>query len=169
LKQFSWLVGFIGVASIVVVAGCGGAHNSSTTVGSNVKMMYSLKANDLEIIPAAQPETLNLTIGKYVYPQSLEQALIGLEVGAIKTIRLTPEQAYGPVKPELLARIPKAALPKNIELKVGMMLSGQRSAEGKPLNWRVISVGADSVVVDQNHPLAGKTLDYRVELIKIEN
>ncbi len=151
------------------MAGCGGAHNSSTTVGSNVKMMYSLKANGAEIIPASQPETLNLTIGKYVYPQSLEQALIGLEVGTVKTIRLTPEQGYGAVKPELLARLPKSALPQNIELKAGMMLSGQRSAEGKPLNWRIVSVGSDSVIVDQNHPLAGKTLEYRVELIKIEN
>lgn len=130
--------------------------------GSSVTLQYSLAADNAPVVPDARPEVLKLRVGEGKVPPTLEQALVGLPVGAAKVLQLKPEQAFGPVRKEFIARVPRASLPAG-EIKEGMMLgTGSMTA-------RVVKVLEDgSVVIDRNHPLAGKHLTYKVRVAAIE-
>ena len=104
-----------------------------------------------------------LVVGGGKYPKAFERQLIGLKPGAEKNITLKPEEAYGPIHPELVKRISKTDFPSNIKPVEGRVLAGRN---GQVL--RIAKVLDDSVVVDQNHPLAGKTLKYHVMVKEVQ-
>jgi FKBP-type peptidyl-prolyl cis-trans isomerase 2 len=126
--------------------------------------MYSLKANGEDIVSAAQRDQIQMIIGRQNYPKALQDQLIGLKEGDKKTITLMPDQAFGSIRPELLRRVMKKDLPKNIAFAEGQVMMGKNGQPG----LRVVKVLDDSVVFDQNHPLAGKTLVYNVQIANVD-
>lgn len=146
-----------------VVTGCAGKTAVKTVEpGSVVHLQYSLTADNAAVVPVATPQAMKLTVGEGKLPPLFEKNLIGLPAGATKAIALKPEEAFGPVRKELIARVPRASLPAG-ELKEGMLLTaGSFSA-------RIVKIMEDgSVVIDRNHPLAGKHLLYKVRVRSIE-
>ena len=92
----------------------------------------------------------------------MSEAVVGMQVGDEKTVEIPPEKAYGDPMEELVIRVEKDKIPEDV--KVGDALS-----DGNPNspNWLVTELGDQEVVLDGNHPLAGKTLIFDVKLESI--
>ncbi|MEM1283661.1 MAG: FKBP-type peptidyl-prolyl cis-trans isomerase [Chlamydiota bacterium] len=103
-----------------------------------------------------------------IFP-ALEKQIIGMKVGETKRIRLLPEEAFGPIKGNLLVEIPLERLPKGLKPKVGMRLMLPLKSVKKPYPFKITRVGEVSVSVDANHPLAGRNVIYEVKVIAIKH
>jgi len=88
-------------------------------------------------------------------------------VGETKKIKLTPDEAYGEADGELIHSIPQTAFPPDFDFQVGGMVQGQ-NAMGQQAVARIESVNEDTVVLDFNHPMAGKNLNFEIELLNIK-
>jgi FKBP-type peptidyl-prolyl cis-trans isomerase 2 len=162
-RTFHLTAAILGITLAFGLSACSKKNSVRTAApGSFVTVRYALTADNAAVVPDNQPEVLKLRIGDGKFPAKLEQSLIGMPVGAAKAVALKPEEAYGPVRKELVARVPRASLPAG-DLKEGMMFGTGASA------LRIVKVLEDgTVVVDRNHPLAGKSLFYKVRVAAIE-
>ena len=97
---------------------------------------------------------------------SLERALTGLDVGATTTVELAPAEAYGEHDATKVETLPRSAFAQVPHLAVGMHLEGQ-DAHGQTFTVRVLEIREDTVVIDANHPLAGETLTFAMEVLAI--
>jgi len=132
--------------------------------GSKVKVHYTGKLeNDNVFDTSKERDPLEVTIGQGQLIPGFENGLMGMNVGDKKTIEIEPEQAYGPVREELVSEVPKTNLPEGVQ--VGNMLQAQ--TEQGPINVRVAELGDTTAKVDANHPLAGKKLIFDLEVIEI--
>ena len=158
-------------SKVAVVAVAGALLGSSVWAqmgtikeGSVVSLQYVLKADNQYVIPPQKKDFLQLVVGRGAYPPTFERALIGLKTGDRKSITLKPDQAYGPSRPELIKRVPRSAIPPGLKLVEGGLLSSRTGAT----RMRVAKILNDSVILDENHPLAGKTLTYEVLVTDLE-
>ncbi len=135
--------------------------------GSTVKMEYTLTDKDGKTLDTNKgQEPLTYTHGEGQIIRGLEKALTGLHVGDQKHVVIPPEEAYGPVKPEAIIEIPKERIPPESQ-KVGTHLM-TRNQNGPPIPLLVKEVKEKTVVLDANHPLAGKSLTFDVKIIGID-
>jgi len=102
--------------------------------------------------------------GKKMIIPGLEKALVKMKKGDKKSVKVKPEEAYGQPKKDLIKEIPKGPIPKEMKLEKGTILY-LRTPEGHPLPVKVEEVKKETVVLDMNHPLAGKTLIFDVEIV----
>jgi FKBP-type peptidyl-prolyl cis-trans isomerase 2 len=86
-----------------------------------------------------------------------------MTAGEIKTIEIEPENAYGDVNPQLMSEIPLSQVPEGV--KTGDMLQGQNQLG--PVNVVVREIKEETVVLDMNHPLAGKKLIFDLEVVSV--
>src|SRR5262249_40138888 len=107
---------------------------------------------------------LRYTHGQREIPPGLEQALLGLHAGDRKAVTVAPEDGFGPIDPEAIAEVPKASIPSDA-LVVGTALIA-KGPEGER-RVRVREIRDESVVLDLNHPLAGKTLYFDVQVLRV--
>lgn len=109
---------------------------------------------------------LVFTYGRGEVIPGLERALAGMSVGETKRITVPPEDAYGPVDPAAITEVPKERVPADAQV-VGARLSGQ-TRSGREVPVRVREIRDGTVVLDMNHPLAGKTLVFEVRIVLVE-
>jgi FKBP-type peptidyl-prolyl cis-trans isomerase 2 len=95
-----------------------------------------------------------------------ENALMGMEKGEEKEVNIKSDDAYGDPKPELVKKIPKEQLPKDKEIKEGMML-GVGLPTGQQIPARITKVDDKEVTIDLNHPLAGKNLNFKIKVVEV--
>lgn len=165
MQRRQWIGSVIAVSIVLGLGLSACAKNNAgkkIEPGSVVSLQYVLSADNVPVIKEDAPQIMKLTIGEGKLPPLFEKSLIGLSVGGAKAIALKPEDAFGPVRKELIGRVPRAGLPKG-ELKEGMLLGvGSYTA-------KVVKILEDgSVVIDRNHPLAGKNLLYKVRVTSID-
>lgn len=111
----------------------------------------------------SSPATLKLGVGELL--PSLERVLAGIEVGTHQLFTLTPEQAFGPHNPELVERVKREHMPeKDIE---AMTIMEFVAPNGSLYSGLVREIDEESALVDFNHPLAGKSIRFEVEVIGI--
>lgn len=103
--------------------------------------------------------------GGQVLPQ-FEEAFVGRDPGEEFEIELPPEQAYGEVRDDLVQELPKEQF-EGAAPEEGMHVHLQ-GPDGETLHGDITDVGDEAVTVDLNHPLAGKTLNFEIEVIEIE-
>jgi FKBP-type peptidyl-prolyl cis-trans isomerase SlpA len=84
-----------------------------------------------------------------------------------KTITVAKEEAYGDVNKDLIQEVKKTELPQDMTPEVGMGLVS-KSPDGQEMNLMVVEVKEESIVIDGNHPLAGKELVFDLEVIEIK-
>jgi peptidylprolyl isomerase len=112
---------------------------------------------------------LEFTVGKSGLMPGFEAQLLGLGEGEQKTFLLAPSEAYGPSNPELIHTVDRSVLPNREQLAVGLVLGLTIDHDGKKeqVPALVTALDGDRVTVDFNHPLAGKTLTYKVTVQSI--
>jgi FKBP-type peptidyl-prolyl cis-trans isomerase SlyD len=135
--------------------------------GSLVAFDYTLTDETGNVIDSSQgKEPMHYVHGKGQIIPGLEKELTGMSVGAEKKVTVKPEDGYGPVKPEAFQEIPKDKLPPEA-LKVGTVLTAH-GPNGQSVPVRVHEVKENTVVIDFNHPLAGKTLLFDVKVTEVK-
>jgi FKBP-type peptidyl-prolyl cis-trans isomerase SlyD len=114
--------------------------------------------------PDNQPFSF-ITGSRQVVP-GLEKGMMGMAVGDRSKISVEPEDAYGPVNPELIGDVPRDQFPGEMELKPGMMFQSQGPDGMMLANIKEIK-DENTVVIDLNHPLAGKNLHFDVNVVEV--
>ena len=108
--------------------------------------------------PSGQPEEISFCMGWGAMPPGLEEAMIGLEQGDQKVVHLSAEQAYGEFDQELVMAVPRGDFAPDLELKTGLVFETEND-EGQAVYFIVQELKDDTVIIDFNHPLAGKDLE----------
>ncbi len=129
-----------------------------------VSLHYTLKNAAGEIIDSSDgAEPLSYIHGASQIVPGLERELTGLKAGDSKDVVVRPEDGYGAPDPQGIFGVPRAAFPPEAKLEVGESFVGEDD-EGQPVPVRVIEVRPDLIMVDANHPLAGETLYFHVDV-----
>jgi FKBP-type peptidyl-prolyl cis-trans isomerase SlpA len=135
--------------------------------GSTVKVHYTGKLTDGTIFDSSEGrEPLAFTIGAGMMIAGFEKGVLDMELNEEKTISIQPEDGYGLVRDDMIAEVPKAQLPPDMEVEAGMELMSQ-TPDGQQMVVKVVDVKAESIVVDANHPLAGKDLVFEVKVVEV--
>ena len=137
--------------------------------GSAVKLHYKGTFTDGKVFDDSKKlgTPMRVLVGNSNLIKGFESALIGMKEGQTKTINLSPEQAYGQVQEEAIITVPKTAFPQNFVFNQGALVSGN-TPDGRELRAKIISIDEQQVVLDHNHPLAGKDINFEIELVEIE-
>lgn len=137
------------------------------TNGSSVSVNYTGRLEDGTIFDTSLQEgrePLTATLGQGQLIPGFENGLIGMTVGEKKTIEIDPSDAYGEVNPQMMSEVPLTQVPEGV--KVGDQLQGQN--QYGPVNVVVKEVNESTVVLDMNHPLAGKKLIFDLEVVSMD-
>jgi FKBP-type peptidyl-prolyl cis-trans isomerase SlyD len=135
--------------------------------GSSVSIEYTLKDEGGQVLDSNKGKNpLTFTQGQQQIIPGLEREMIGMRAGEEKKVVVKPEDGYGPVVPNAQTEVPKEAIPKE-GLKVGTPLMA-RSGSGESRPVVVKEIKESTVVLDLNHPLAGKTLFFDVKVLGVE-
>lgn len=134
--------------------------------GDKVSVHYRGTLEDgLEFDSSYEREPLDFTIGEGMLIPGFEDAVIGKSTGDKVTITLAPADAYGERSEEMVAVVPRSEVPPHITPEVGMML--QVEAEDGELSVVISRIDDNEIELDGNHPLAGKTLTFAIEVVRI--
>ncbi len=140
---------------------------SKVKEGDTVKVHYTGKLDDGNIFDSSvDKDPLEFKIGEGNIIPGFEKGVIGMEIGNTKTITLPSEEAYGPRLQELEINVSKAELPQDLNPAVGQQLQIQ-TPDGGTGSVIVKKVEQDTITIDANHPLAGETLTFDIELMEI--
>lgn len=144
-------------------------HNDSGIISSNslVTLHYRIRQSDGAILIStfeSQPATLQL--GQNELSPKLEQALLGLKNGENKSFQFGAGEIFGDRHPDLVGRIPRQDLPINEEVDVHTVISFT-GPDGNPFSGVVLELDEHSALIDFNHPLAGKAVEFEVEIIGV--
>ena len=135
--------------------------------GSVVSLEYTVSEKQGQVIQSNKgQDPLTYTHGKGEIIPGLEKELSGMKAGDEKNVHLEPKDAYGPVNPQAFQEIGRDKLPSE-GLQVGATLV-VKDNQGKSMNLRVHEIKEDTVVLDLNHPLAGKSLVFDVKIVDVK-
>ncbi len=110
---------------------------------------------------------LTFVLGENEVLLGLELAIIGMEIGDQKTITLPPEQGYGVRQPKLVEEVNIDTLPKGLDLSIGNQLE-VTTESGTVFQLFIVKRKDQTIVLDANHPLAGRSLTFRIELVSMD-
>lgn len=135
--------------------------------GDKVKIDYTGKFDDGTVFDTSEgKQPLEFEMGKGMVIPGFEKAIVGMEKGQEKDIKIEPKDAYGDPNPQMVQKILRDKLPQDQEPKEGMMLA-LGTPDGKQIPARITAVDDKEITIDLNHPLAGKTLTFKIKLIDI--
>ena len=164
-----WLLGASLVAAGIMPRGFAEeAHAMAASVQDNMEVgvEYTLTV-DGAVVDSTQGKTpFHYVQGRHQMIPGLERQLTGLHVGDAKDVVVKPEEGYGPVDPSAMMEIPKTQLPPNITPTVGMVLHGTQK-NGQSFLAKIQEIKDKTVKLDLNHPLAGKTLNFKIKIATI--
>ena len=138
--------------------------------GDKVKVEYTGTLDDGTVFDSSERHGMPLEFevgAKQVIP-GFEKAIVGMEKGKEKQIKLQPAEAYGEHNPQLIKKVPKEQLPTDKELKPGMVLV-MGLPNGAQIPVRITEVTDESVTIDLNHPLCGKSLNFKIKVVDISS
>jgi len=134
--------------------------------GDKVKIHYTEKLENGKVLDTSKCDRpIEITIGNNIVPL-LENAIKGMKASDKKSITIQPEKAYGSKRKELIMEVRKSKLPEDITLVIGQKIK-MRQKDGDYLNAVITDIKEDTVTLDANHPLAGRTLIFDIELVEI--
>ena len=138
--------------------------------GDKIKVEYTGTFDDGEIFDTSShgdhSHPLEFEAGSGQVIKGFDEAVIGMEKGEEKEIRLEPSEGYGDYNDELVKDLPRDQFSKDFELKVGMMI-GVNIPNGPQVPAKVVKLTNNEVTLDMNHPLAGKALNFKIKIIDI--
>jgi FKBP-type peptidyl-prolyl cis-trans isomerase SlyD len=144
-----------------------GGSPMTVSDGKTISMEYTLTLENKEVLDTnVGGEPLSFTQGSHEIIPGLETALSGMKAGESKQVTVAPEQGYGEVNPQAIQEVPIDQIPPDAR-KVGVQLQG-KDGQGRMVTPKVTEVKEQVVVLDFNHPLAGKTLYFDVKILDIQ-
>ena len=147
----------------------GGLPMARVGQGTYVTIIFEAFLQSGVKVMATNPgKTLVFRFGSGEVWPAIEQEITGLSPGEKKTFEVAPEDAYGTFDPSKVIRIPISEAPSASHLKRGTVLEMENDKGEKRLCF-VGDIEQEYVVLDFNHPLAGKTLKYRVEVLDVQS
>ena len=111
-------------------------------------------------------ETISFEVGAGQMISGFDAATEGMTIGQTKNVKLSPGEAYGDVNPAAFQVVPNNAFPNDFVPEPGAMVHGQ-TPEGQNFSARVHQLQENTVTLDFNHPMAGKTLNFEIELVSV--
>ena len=152
--------------------GCCGRHQftmEGRNVGKNVKVHYRGTFDDGTQFDSSydRGEPLAFVCGAGMMIRGFDKAVADMEVGQIVDVHLMPEEAYGQSDPEAIITIEIAQLPGSENLNVGERVY-LRNMMGQPFPVTVTAKDDTTITLDANHEMAGKELNFRIELLEVE-
>jgi len=136
--------------------------------GDTVTIVFRGILEDGTIFDASdESDPLIFVLGDNQVLPGLELAVFGMATGEQKTINIPPEEGYGLYQSRLIEEVAISALPDNLELNVGGRLE-VITEDGTPVHLIIVKRNPQTVVLDANHPLAGRSLTLQIELLAIE-
>ncbi len=112
-------------------------------------------------------DPLSFTVGAGQMIPGFDNAVKGMKLNEVKKVTIPAGEAYGEPRPELVQEVSKEQLPEGLEPHVGQQLASELS-NGQQITVYVTDVKPEKIVVDANHPLAGKDLNFEIEVVKID-
>ncbi len=135
--------------------------------GDKVKVHYHGKLTSGETFDKSEGRApLEFEVGSGMVIKGFDDGVTGMIVGEKKTINIPFLEAYGPRNPEMVIDMPKDRFPQDMELEIGMPLV-MTDGHGQQFQVTIVEIKDDVVVLDANHPLAGKDLVFDLELVEI--
>jgi len=135
--------------------------------GREVSLHYTLIVDGQAVDSTKERAPLTFVYGQGQLMPGLSEGIEGLKPGQKKRVTVAPQQAYGEINPQAIVEIPRSQFPAEMKMEPGMtMQAGTR--DGGTQIIRIREVKSNSVVVDMNHPLAGKTLQFDVEILSVK-
>lgn len=132
--------------------------------GNRVKVFYTGKLNDGTVFETNIGKApLEFTVGKGKVIKGFETALVGMTIGQVKTVKFKPAEAYGQKDPDLVWTLAASELPAGTNLAPGQEVACTR-ADSNRVEGVITAIEGDQVVVDGNHPLAGRSLTFEIKL-----
>ena len=141
---------------------------STAKNGDNVSVHYTGTFNDGTKFDSSHDrgEPISFTVGAGQMISGFDSAVNGMNVGESKTVTLSPDQAYGDSNPDAIQSVPKTEFPDGFEFIEGGVVQGQYP-NGQPFRATITEVRESEATVDFNHPMAGKTLNFEIELVSV--
>lgn len=140
---------------------------SQVKQNDTVKVHYTGRLEDGQVFDTSEgKEPIEFTLGQGQLIPGFEKGLVDMKVNEKKTINIPKEEAYGEPQEELIQEVQKNQLPDDIKPEVGMGLVS-KAPDGREMNLVVADVKDETIVVDGNHPLAGKNLIFDLEVVEI--
>jgi len=131
--------------------------------GNTVKVHYTGRLEDNSVFDSSNGrEPIEFEVGTQQVIEGFETAVIGLTKGEKTTVTIPSDKAYGESRNELIQQIPRSQVPQDVT--VGSQLQGV-DPQGQPFTVTVTDVNENFVTIDANHPLAGKTLIFDLEVV----
>ena len=135
--------------------------------GKKVTFHYTVSVENEVIQTSEGQQPMSYTHGTGQIIPGLAAELEGMKEGEQKSVMVAAEDAYGKVDPNAFREVPKSSLPEKLEPREDMKLQ-MRTPEGQTIPVRVSEVRPQSIIVDMNHPLAGKDLKFDVKVVSVE-
>jgi len=134
--------------------------------GQTAKIHFTATLGDGSVFDSSEGrEPLAFEIGSGDMIPGLESVVREMEIGETKTVQLGRQDAFGEVREELIAVVPRERFPDAVEPEQGMAIQVQ--TEQGVLPARVVEVSHQGVKIDANHPLAGKDVTFEVSLLEV--
>ena len=141
---------------------------SQAEKGNTVKVHYTGTLSDETIFDSSRErEPIEFTVGEGQMIAGFDAAVQGMKVGEAKKVTIPSAEAYGPKSEEAMVKVPKEQLPEGMNPEIGMQLEAT-GEDGKSQVLVVAEVMETEVILDANHPLAGKDLVFDIEMMEIK-
>jgi FKBP-type peptidyl-prolyl cis-trans isomerase 2 len=140
-------------------------------IGDVVSVTYQGLLDNNEVFDSTDKEgPLEFQIGSNNLMPGFEKAVLDMTVNEEKTITLQPDEAFGPVRPELIQTVNRDSFGSDLSPQTGMVLGMTIEQDGRKhkVPALVKEVSGDEVIIDYNHPLAGKSLTFTITLMAIQ-
>ncbi len=137
--------------------------------GNTIKVHYKGTLEGGEVFDSSEgKDPLEFKVGQNMVIKGFDAAVVGMKTGEKKSITIQPADAYGEPQPDLNQKVPKEAFGDiKDQLEVGMQLALNHPQAPGPIPVKVTKIEDDGVTIDMNHPLAGKTLSFDIEVVDI--
>jgi FKBP-type peptidyl-prolyl cis-trans isomerase 2 len=135
--------------------------------GKTVSIDYTMKVDGQVVDSTEQRGAVTYVQGQGQMMPGLEKGVYGLKPGDTKTVKVSPEEGYGEINPSAVVDVPRTQFPAEANIQPGMTMRAG-TPDGGSRVIRIVDVNSNTVKVDMNHPLAGKTLDFDVKVISVK-
>lgn len=166
-KAYLFLLGTLLLGTVLAIGCTGGEDSITASDGDIVKVHYTGTLEDGTVFDTSvEREPLEFTLGEGTLIPGFEETVRGMKSGQSKTVTIPAKEAYGLHSDDLVLAIERSQL-EGIDPQVGQQLQMQQT-NGRIVTAIITGVFETTIVIDANHPLAGKDLTFKIELVEIK-